>query len=320
MTTKLGEDVPVVETGGKAVIEQPAATTEADLTADFRQRLAAMQPITRVDIPEELADAVRSTDHTALGNVDEETIVSLCREAASSNPYPNSVCVQGKQWASVAADTLRALGCRDGVAVCAVGERHFPKNTLNPVDSASELGYRPDQLPGIATLEEKLADVEEALEVADIFDMVLNAQMVLTGDEDGAVAEILAVRGKMDAIKPEAPLRVISSTGMLRAIGGEEMVQRACRIVGKAAEGLRKGAIVMKTETGFIINPAGGKFGATVEDIQLMRGELPDNVEIKASGGVSDSNAKEIKDAGADYIGASGLLRGLIQQPSEGGY
>ena len=127
MSTERSESIPAAETVDKAVEVQPIGS-EADMIAAFRQRLSAMQPVTCVNIPEDLADSVRSTDHTALGSVDEAMIVSLCREAASSNPYPNSVCVQGRQWASVANDTLSALDCRDGVAVCAVGERHFPKD------------------------------------------------------------------------------------------------------------------------------------------------------------------------------------------------
>lgn len=317
--TQPKENLPILETGtGREM--QTTGAPEADLASAFRQRLSHIQPVTRIRIPEDLADSVHSTDHTALGRVDEAAIIALCREAASSNPYPNSVCVQGRQWASVANDTLNALGCREDVAVCAVGERHFPKDALNPLNSENELAYRADQLPGTASLEDKLADVTEALEVADIFDMVLNAQMVLEGREDEAVAEIKAVRARMDEIKPVAPLRVISSTGMLRAIGGAEMVKRACQIVGRAAEGLKNGMIVMKTETGFIVNPDGGKFGATVEDVELMRAELPGTVKIKASGGVSAKNAREIKAAGADYIGASGLLRGLLEQPSKEGY
>lgn len=143
--------------------------------------------------------------------------------------------------------------------------------------------------------------------------MVLNSRFILEGKIDEAVEEIRAVRQLMDRTNPSAPLRVICSTGLLRHLGGEEMVRRACQIVTRAAEGAEKGKFVMKTETGFVLKPDGqSKFGATVEDLELMGRELPPNVRKKASGGVSKKNALKIRAAGADYIGASGVVREFL--------
>jgi deoxyribose-phosphate aldolase len=301
------------EAGGEYVAPAAVSGTEAAMAADMGTRLSAVRPVTRVKMPDHLAAAVHSTDHTALGSVNEQTIINLCTEAASADPYPNSVCVQGEKWATVADKTLRALGCRGEIAVCAVGERHFPKGPLKPIDPASPNGYNVDQLPGNSPLTDKLADAEEAMRVANVFDMVLNSRLILEGRDDEAVAEILAVRAKMDETNPEAPLRVICSTGMLRRLGGEEMVKKVCAVVSRAAQGFPHGRIDMKTCTGFVENPVGGKFGATIEDVRLMREELPKNVRIKAAGGVSEKNAEAVMSAGADFIGASGLLRNLLK-------
>ena len=54
------------------------------------------------------------------------------------------------------------------------------------------------------------------------------------------------------------------------------------------------------------------KYGAELEDIRLMRSHLPDAVKIKASGGVNRDNVLAFIEAGADYIGASSLLREFI--------
>jgi len=240
--------------------------------------------MTRTKIPAELAQAIAITDHTALGHVTEEDIRKLCEEAASSDPYPHSVCVQGK-WAAVAAQVLQDLGVRDQIKVCAVGEKHFP---LDPVE-----------LPGISPVEDKVQDAIEAMEDADLFDMVLNTQVILNGNIDEAAAEIQAVRNSMPT---DAPLRVICSTGVLRKYGNDEAIINACKALAKCT-----GKLVMKTETGF----AG--HGATLEDVTLMRANLPEHIGIKASGGVNAENARAMMDAGADFIGASGLLRGLLQ-------
>lgn len=239
--------------------------------------------MTKTKIPTELAPAIAITDHTALGHLTEEDIRKLCEEAASSDPYPHSVCVQGK-WAAVADQILQDLSVRDQIKVCAVGERHFP---LDPVE-----------VPGLSPVEHKVQDAIEAMKHADLFDMVLNTQLILDGKIDEAAEEIHAVR---DAMPTEAPLRVICSTGVLREKGGEASIINACKALSKCT-----GKLVMKTETGF----AG--HGATLEDVKLMRTHLREEIQIKASGGVNSENARAMMDAGADFIGASGLLRGLI--------
>ena len=56
----------------------------------------------------------------------------------------------------------------------------------------------------------------------------------------------------------------------------------------------------IKTSTGF------GTGGATVEDVELMRKVVGDDLGVKAAGGIRDKEtAEKMLDAGADRIGAS---------------
>ncbi len=62
------------------------------------------------------------------------------------------------------------------------------------------------------------------------------------------------------------------------------------------------GVDFVKTSTGF----AGPNSGATVEDIILMRANLPAQIKIKASGGIANKQqALDLIQAGADRLGTS---------------
>jgi len=71
----------------------------------------------------------------------------------------------------------------------------------------------------------------------------------------------------------------------------------------------RAGADFIKTSTGF------GTYGATVEDVRVIRNVIGGSMGIKAAGGISSwEKAKELISAGADRIGASKsieILNGL---------
>lgn len=88
----------------------------------------------------------------------------------------------------------------------------------------------------------------------------------------------------------EKILKVIIETAYL----SETEIIRASRIVAES------GADFIKTSTGFA-----GR-GASEEDIRIMRANLPENVGIKASGGIKDAaTAIALIEAGADRIGTS---------------
>lgn len=92
------------------------------------------------------------------------------------------------------------------------------------------------------------------------------------------------------AHKHEKVLKVIIETALL----SEEEIVKACHICADA------GADYVKTSTGF------SSSGAKVEDIKLMRANLPEHVGIKASGGIKTFEfAEALIAAGADRIGTS---------------
>jgi deoxyribose-phosphate aldolase len=72
------------------------------------------------------------------------------------------------------------------------------------------------------------------------------------------------------------------------------------------------GAAFVKTSTGF------GKGGATVEDVQLMRQLVGDELGVKASGGVRTAeDAIKMAQAGANRLGASASVS-IVSGTSDG--
>lgn len=102
-----------------------------------------------------------------------------------------------------------------------------------------------------------------------------------------------------------AKVKVIIETSLIN----DEEKALAC----KAA--LEAGAHFVKTSTGF----AGG--GATVEDVKLMKSIVGDKMEVKASGGVKNSEqAFALIAAGATRLGTSSGVALVQGQQSQGGY
>jgi deoxyribose-phosphate aldolase len=103
------------------------------------------------------------------------------------------------------------------------------------------------------------------------------------------------------AMKGKALLKVIVETGFL----DDFEVTKVCEIVRDA------GADFIKTSTGF------SQGGATVHNIQLMKGVLGNSLGIKASGGVKNyEQAVAMIEAGATRIGASAGIA-IIQEADE---
>jgi len=136
---------------------------------------------------------------------------------------------------------------------------------------------------------------------ADEIDMVLQIGRLKQGEYDAVREDIRAV---VQAVEGKAIVKVIFETGALN----EEQKLAACRLSVEA------GAHYVKTSTGF------GQGGATVEDIELMRGAVPSHVGVKASGGVRDlETAIRMIEAGATRLGTSSgvaLMQGTSGQSS----
>ncbi|WP_435527089.1 deoxyribose-phosphate aldolase [Microbacterium aurantiacum] len=140
---------------------------------------------------------------------------------------------------------------------------------------------------GTTSTATKVAEVRQALaDGASELDMVLNIGWLLSGMDSEVEADIRAVVAAADG----HIVKVIFETSYLN----DDAIVRACR-ASEAA-----GADFVKTSTGF----AGG--GATVEHIRLMRANVGETVQVKASGGVrSLDTAVAMLDAGATRLGTS---------------
>lgn len=145
---------------------------------------------------------------------------------------------------------------------------------------------------GATTTKVKVFETKEAIENgAKEIDMVINIGALKSRDYQKVKSDIEEV---VIAVKGKAILKVIIETCLLN---NEEKI-RACEIAKDA------GANFVKTSTGF------SSGGATLEDIELMRKTVGQNIGIKASGGISDYNqANLMLKAGACTLGDNNLCR-----------
>ena len=143
---------------------------------------------------------------------------------------------------------------------------------------------------GYSTTAAKIFETKDAVENgASEIDMVLNIGMVKDRKWADLTQEVKGVK----AACLGRPLKVIIETCLLSDM---EKV-RLCQLLTKA------GADYVKTSTGFSTG------GATREDVALLRENLPEEVAVKASGGIRTlEEAQAFLDLGADRIGASALV------------
>ena len=138
--------------------------------------------------------------------------------------------------------------------------------------------------------------VEEAksafLKGAAEIDVVMNLSAFRSGDwnyvknDIESVATIARLQDKV--------VKVIIESGLLT----DEEIVKACEICVAA------GADFIKTSTGY------AKHGASVEQVQLIKKNVPAKTKIKASGGIKDKAlALELVAAGATRIGTSGGVK-----------
>ena len=135
----------------------------------------------------------------------------------------------------------------------------------------------------------KVFEAEQAIRDGAVeLDMVLNISRLLSGDHDYVKSDIQAVVEV--AHRSGALVKVILENYYLT----DEHKKMACRLCEEA------GADFVKTSTGF----AGG--GATLEDLQLMRQNVSEKVQVKAAGGVRDLEmALKVREVGCTRFGAT---------------
>lgn len=142
---------------------------------------------------------------------------------------------------------------------------------------------------GYSATEAKIAEIILAMvDGADELDVVANITAIKNGDwaaiadEINHILPIIRSKGKV--------VKIIIESGVLT---NDEIV-KCCDIYGIA------GIDFLKTSTGY------AEKGASVEAVQLFRKNLPEAVQIKASGGIRDyATAKQMIEAGATRIGCS---------------
>jgi len=142
---------------------------------------------------------------------------------------------------------------------------------------------------GYNTTETKVFEAEQAIKDGAVeLDMVLNISRLLSGDYDYVRKDIQAV---VEAAHSHNILvKVIFENYYLT----DEQKKVACKLSEEA------GADFVKTSTGF----AGG--GATLEDLQLMRENVSQKVQVKAAGGVRDLDmALKVRQIGCSRFGAT---------------
>ncbi|SDE99345.1 deoxyribose-phosphate aldolase [Chitinophaga filiformis] len=142
---------------------------------------------------------------------------------------------------------------------------------------------------GYSAIEAKVAETVLAIvDEADEIDMVANILAIRNKDWDYVEKEIATI---MPIIRNHnKAIKVIIESGILL----EEEIVQCCQLYAKYQVDF------VKTSTGY------AEKGATVAAVQLMRANLPANIQIKASGGIRTfAFAKELIDAGATRIGTS---------------
>jgi len=146
---------------------------------------------------------------------------------------------------------------------------------------------------GYSAVEAKIAEtVLSIVDGADELDMVISLIALKNNDWEYLANEINHV---IPVVKQKNKvIKIIIESGVLT---NEEII-RCCELYGAA------GVDFMKTSTGYADK------GATLDAVKLMRAHLPEQVQIKASGGIKTyAFAKELVEAGATRLGCSSSVQ-----------
>lgn len=148
---------------------------------------------------------------------------------------------------------------------------------------------------GYSTTEAKAFEAADAVKKgAQEIDMVVNLCAVKNGDYETVKRDMEAVRNACAG----KTLKVIVETCYLT----EAEKIRLCELVTEI------GADYIKTSTGF------GTGGAKIEDVDLFRAHIGENVKIKAAGGIRSRGEMEtFLSHGCDRIGTSGAVKALTE-------
>jgi len=154
---------------------------------------------------------------------------------------------------------------------------------------------------GYSAIEAKVAETVLALvDGADELDIVINLIALKNNDwaylanEINHLAPLIQSKGKA--------IKIIIESGILT----DDEIIKCCELYTPA------NVEFMKTSTGY------AEVGATVHAVELMRKHLPDNIQIKASGGIRHYDfAKQLIDAGATRLGCSASVQIVKETPAD---
>jgi len=166
---------------------------------------------------------------------------------------------------------------------------------------------------GNSTTSIKVKEAEQAvLEGAVEIDMVVNVGRVLGGDWDYVSEEIKAVNDT-----------VISHKGILKVIFENDYLQdshiiKLCEICAAHA------VAFVKTSTGYgFVKQPNGMYtyqGATDHHLKLMRAHCPENIKLKAAGGVRTlDDLLRVRELGVTRIGAT-ATEAILEEAKRRGY
>lgn len=155
---------------------------------------------------------------------------------------------------------------------------------------------------GANTTHTKVLEAQEAIENgADEIDMVINIGKLLDHDYDYVLAELKALR----AATANKTLKVIIETSYL----SKDLIAEVSKLCVEAEVDF------VKTSTGY------SDAGANVDDVKLIKSIVLDKAEIKASGGIRNSeDFKKMLEAGASRIGTSSGIALVSDQEVVGNY
>lgn len=125
---------------------------------------------------------------------------------------------------------------------------------------------------------------------ADELDISLNIGLFKAGKNQEVLEEMKAILSSVKEIKKTTIVKFIIETGLL----SEEQIKKASALV------LKSGADFVKTSSGM------GPRGASLKDVELIKGVVGDKIKIKVAGGIDTlKEALDFIKAGVERIGTS---------------
>ncbi len=186
--------------------------------------------------------------------------------------------------------SLLGDGIKYGVASCCI-QPCFVKDAKNYVNNKLKICTVIGFPNGYNTIDSKAFEASEAIKNgADEIDMVININYLKNCDYDYIFKEISTLR----EVCKNVVLKVIIETCLLTR---EEKIKMAKIVTDAKAD-------YIKTSTGF------SSYGATFEDVKLLKENVGSSVLVKAAGGISSiDDAQKFIELGASRLGTSKVVK-----------